>query len=590
LEHGKRIQAAIMEAGFGSLSDFAVALGCSRALVYRYANGTTLARIDVMQRIAHLTGKPLPYFYSEGDDDAAAPTTSAGGPRRLEDPKTLSSRADHLLSLGTALTSPPDHARAAMTYMQLVTLAEQLEDKVLEARAHFRAGNCHLQLGAFADATRCFRRALDLFAEAGEETGVRACRQSLVCSLQSIGEFDAALEHARELTVSRDARKRWIAGLSVAAILEQVGKLQEAWAQLDSAEEEASQAANGDPGPFEQTYIQANRANVAIARGRYRSGARYARRAAEAAREAGLHDQTLEADLTYGLCLLRMGEPGMAFGHLDRSLRLADLAGDKARMAAAHACECEWYTVAGRFDEARESGRAGYDLASKGHGAMPELFAGLALARAHLESELLSDAESYARGALHLASRIGAPLYAAWAKLIQAEVNCWREDGGPRALQLADSARGVARPSTANHLLAEALRVSALAEAACGDRVNALRHAREAIGLAEETGVPWTTLRARIALARAVSDEEERGQVLEQVHANILEQADKFARHNLGANLLRVPDLFWAFRERAVREGMGPDDRTLHQWRSADAATLSTLLPAPSGAGGSAPA
>jgi transcriptional regulator with XRE-family HTH domain len=67
-EQGQRLQRAIIEAGYDSFSAFAEKLGCSRALIYQYVNGTVLAQPDRVQAISRLTGKPLEWFYAEDPD------------------------------------------------------------------------------------------------------------------------------------------------------------------------------------------------------------------------------------------------------------------------------------------------------------------------------------------------------------------------------------------------------------------------------------------------------------------------------------------------------------------------------------------
>ena len=61
-ELGRRIQSAIMAAGFESLPEFAKKLGWSRALIYQYVNGQVLVQLDRLQQIAEHTEKKLEWF------------------------------------------------------------------------------------------------------------------------------------------------------------------------------------------------------------------------------------------------------------------------------------------------------------------------------------------------------------------------------------------------------------------------------------------------------------------------------------------------------------------------------------------------
>ena len=64
-ELGKRIQAAVSEAGYPSLPEFAKSLHCSRALIYQYAKGDVLVQLDKLQQIARLCDKPVTWFLAE---------------------------------------------------------------------------------------------------------------------------------------------------------------------------------------------------------------------------------------------------------------------------------------------------------------------------------------------------------------------------------------------------------------------------------------------------------------------------------------------------------------------------------------------
>jgi len=61
-KQGELILRAIKEAGL-SVEQVAKDIGCSRALLYQYIAGTTLAQPDKLTLIARRTGKPLAFFY-----------------------------------------------------------------------------------------------------------------------------------------------------------------------------------------------------------------------------------------------------------------------------------------------------------------------------------------------------------------------------------------------------------------------------------------------------------------------------------------------------------------------------------------------
>ncbi|MGQ9461487.1 MAG: helix-turn-helix domain-containing protein [Candidatus Fervidibacter sp.] len=61
-KQGELILQAIKEAGL-SVEQVAKDIGCSRALLYQYIAGTTLAQPDKLTLIARRTVKPLWFFY-----------------------------------------------------------------------------------------------------------------------------------------------------------------------------------------------------------------------------------------------------------------------------------------------------------------------------------------------------------------------------------------------------------------------------------------------------------------------------------------------------------------------------------------------
>src|SRR6478672_10477379 len=76
-EQGQRIQTAVERAGL-SIEELANRIGCSRALIYQYLSGSTLAQPDRLQQIAALVAVPLAYFYSD-DEAVPAETTDRAG-------------------------------------------------------------------------------------------------------------------------------------------------------------------------------------------------------------------------------------------------------------------------------------------------------------------------------------------------------------------------------------------------------------------------------------------------------------------------------------------------------------------------------
>src|SRR6476619_836949 len=98
-EQGQRIQTAVERASL-SIEELANRIGCSRALIYQYLSGSTLAQPDRLQQIAALCGVPLAYFYS---DTSELPASEAGpdraGPGALTSQDVTQRLTDSLRSL-----------------------------------------------------------------------------------------------------------------------------------------------------------------------------------------------------------------------------------------------------------------------------------------------------------------------------------------------------------------------------------------------------------------------------------------------------------------------------------------------------------
>src|SRR5882724_6655668 len=78
-EQGQRIQRAVERAGL-SIEELANRIGCSRALIYQYLSGSTLAQPDRLQQIANECGVSLPYFYSDAEEAQTAETPVTPAP------------------------------------------------------------------------------------------------------------------------------------------------------------------------------------------------------------------------------------------------------------------------------------------------------------------------------------------------------------------------------------------------------------------------------------------------------------------------------------------------------------------------------
>src|ERR1051325_3319966 len=125
-EQGQLIQKAVEQAGL-SVEELANRIGCSRALIYQYLSGTTLAQPDRLQQIAAENGVPLAHFYGGGE--LAAEPRKARRAKEHEDPQArLAERIRQLEELAHAQESPPEWAALAATCERIISLASQIDD------------------------------------------------------------------------------------------------------------------------------------------------------------------------------------------------------------------------------------------------------------------------------------------------------------------------------------------------------------------------------------------------------------------------------------------------------------------------------
>src|SRR5205085_1181475 len=231
-EQGGLIQKAVERAGL-SVEELANRIGCSRALIYQYLSGTTLAQPDRLQRIAAVTNVPLAYFYgSEGAAEQKRQRKAGAGD---ESKGSISDRIAQLDRLAQAEESPTDWAALAATSEELITLAGQAFDTGTEAGALFRLGKARIHMGEFSRAVDSLTRAASLFATLKDVRGEAGARQALGNALLATGRSAEAREQFTLAANSSHWRARWSGTVSLAAVDEQLGDYRAAMAHCDDA-------------------------------------------------------------------------------------------------------------------------------------------------------------------------------------------------------------------------------------------------------------------------------------------------------------------------------------------------------------------
>jgi tetratricopeptide (TPR) repeat protein len=452
---GKLIQGAAEEAGL-SLEALARQIGCSRALIYQYVSGATLAQPDRIQQIAEITGKPLIFFYG---GDAV--------------PDNLEERLQNLQHLLTAQLSPPDLQGALSSCEQIVALARQAGHARAEAATRLRLAAILLQQSEPARALATLDLVIPFLRQHGLEARLPAAEQNRGHALLALGRVEEAEACFQRVVETGDWTACWQGTVSLAAVAEHQGHYARALERLDGAL--ALEASAPDPRAAQLLHLYAagNLANIHLACGDFAMATREAEQAGELAVQAANRDQYTEALLTLGVCQRERGALGVSRITLEAAARWARLAEDKGREALAWAELAHTLVEAGRYDDARVLAKDALQQGIATGTRRAELTAHLALTGSYGRAALPQEARYHAAQAWEISTLLGQP-YAQAAALVAL---------GDAALARGerDDARNAYEPAFD---LAESL----------GARLPALQ---AALGLAQTTGTVGDDLIAR---------------------------------------------------------------------------------------------
>jgi|SRR5579871_2815081 len=527
-EQGQRIQRAVERAGL-SIEELANRIGCSRALIYQYLSGSTLAQPDRLQQIATECGVTLTYFY--GDTAEEAPTaadatattpipTDAARPLTVSPPVTagpqevatrLNESLRTLQELADAQEGPPDYRALASTCERILFLSAQLGDRNAEARAQFRLGNARLRVSDYPRAADALQNAITLADEIGATGIATDARQSLGTALVAMGNIAEARTHFAHIAKGEDFTGRWQGTLSLGGIHTLHGEYQQAMERFDETANLLEEAeASGQISPRHVAigllYVNSNRTNVYLNGGDFRGARPLAEKCLETAEALGIADQHLEARFNLAWCDFCMGRWASAFRGLSSMLQLARFVGDQGRETMARAWLGIFLAAAGDYDGAIAYGKDALSMALSRGDRRAELYAQLALADAYTgQTHRESEVRYHTNQALAVATAL---------RLDRAEIECRLRlarlsaqtgdtaelrDAANRALLLAGRLGARHLESLAHIWLAEAERTTQAPDAAQREAARALELADE-IELAEGR---WRAhhLLAQVALA-----------------------------------------------------------------------------------------
>ena len=409
-EQGQRVQKAVERAGI-SIEELAGRIGCSRALIYQYLAGTTLAQPDRLQQIAAECAVPLTYFYSDEDAISSSPSPESQKAEAVASGSaaTTASQAaavipitpapaevairlnDSLLALqelAAAQEGPPDYRSLASTCERILSLVAQTNDRAAQARAQRRLGNALINIGDYPRAADALSRAVSLAVAASDAESETSARQSLGKAYLLMGRTDEARSEFIRIADGTILDGRWKGLLSLGSIHERQGEYREAMERFDEAsslleEAEAQGLSNAGETAIGLLYVNANRRNVYLAGGDLGEARRLAEKCLLDAESLGNADQNLEARLDLAWCDLYTGRWTQAFHGLTAMLQLARFVGDQGRETMARIALGILLAAAGDFDSAIANGKDALATALSRGDRRAELYAQLALADAY---------------------------------------------------------------------------------------------------------------------------------------------------------------------------------------------------------------
>lgn len=396
---GKLLQLAAEEAGL-SLETLARQIGCSRALIYQYVSGATLAQPDRIQQVAEITGKPLLYFYG---GDAT--------------PDNLEERLQALQHLLAAQLGPPDLQGALSSCEQLIALARQAGNARMEAATRLRLAAILLQQGEPARTLAALDLVIPFLRQHGLDARLPAAEQNRGHALLALGRVEEADTCFQRVVDSGDWTARWQGYISLAAVAEHQGQYGRALERLDQAQAMETTAPDPRAAQYLRLYAAGNLANIHLACGDFAMATQEAEQAAELAVQLANRDQYIEAQLTLGVCQRYRGALGHSRLTLESAARWARLAEDKGREALAWAEQAATLTEAGRYDDARVLAKDALQQGIATGTRRAELAAHLALTASYGRANLPQEARYHAAQAWEISTLLGQP-YAQAAALI----------------------------------------------------------------------------------------------------------------------------------------------------------------------------
>lgn len=510
---------AVRDAGL-TLDELARLIGCSRALIYQYASGASLAQSDRLQQIAQAVDKPLQWFFQDqGAETEQAAVVSPAATQHQElqaerdrlaaersrlEQRRMAEDVAHIEALLAAYSSPPDPRKVVDCCNQLYPLLARDEDPTRLAGVLLQQGNALIQLQEWGAAREKLEEAGALYRGAGQSVAARDCLQSLGHVNLMLGRVEEALQQFSHVAAGEDWANRWQGTLSVGACHEMLGSYEEAISAFESALEIVEERGAAHGAEVARLYIEANWSNLELNFGDFRSALARSQRCIRAALRLGNQDQYMEALLTCGVAQLSLGEERQAAHSFQLAMDVADLTADQQHrsLALSYLSLCD--SAAYRSAAAISGGKEALALALRCSAVRAEIAAQRALSEAYLASANAAEALYHAQQGLIVATNMRVRLSQAQFGALKARARLVEGDfaeadtEAEKALALAIELH--ARPAQAECHLARAQAAQGI-----GDSDAAALHANAAIQLATELHARDIAWRGQALLARAAT-------------------------------------------------------------------------------------
>jgi DNA-binding NarL/FixJ family response regulator len=404
--------------------------------------------------------------------------------------------------------------------------------------ARVRAGLAAEHAHAFAEATRHYQRALELWERVPEPS--QAAGLDLVDLLTRAVEavaFSGAAQRAVELVEDAlgrvDADAEPVRAAELLASLGDQRRVAGDESGALAAFERAERLVTGAPPSAGHARVLAHHARALTMSSQSRKAVPYCEEAIAVARAVGAKAEEAHALTTLGICLADLGE-------LDRSIalhlearRIAEQVGDAETIVRTYVSLTYALTLAGRDRDALDDARAGYQRARElgleraagsyvagnlalslldtGHWAECERFTGELLAgdswgtfNLHeVRSALFTRRGDFAAAREHadLALRLSPPYFEDWAWLWLAELALWEGRDDETAEAIAQALRWFAERDPNGAMLERSSPCYALALRLAADRAEraAARRAPEEVAQAEQQAAPVVAELDRLA-------------------------------------------------------------------------------------------